>query len=401
MRNLAALGPTCAHLCCIAYPVTFLLPSQHSPCPPALPTAALSPEIPSWALPQAARLQNWSNKAGGCCDPCLERVSSSRDAGRGMVATTLALLGGSASALFLLTASARLSPRSSAAACASRNLVATPLPEPSLRALSPCDSPVRGRAWTTRQPTCTTAPWPDECGACNVQLQCGCGGVTNRTLCLPASVGSPFALRYQIYTVELSRASGDSYVSRSEMYVFILRAVCGVCGDRCTDLRRRACESVKPARRRVVWLLDLAFSRYAYHPPGGLTKSLFSRDMSLRQSEKPGGANGGKAMSSRRASPSKQSSSASWIETSEPIVTASRNETRYADHVSSTLPAPTALATYGPKRTGKRVAPGRGSGGWWRVEGGGWWCDHAACQWWWWRRRRRAVAPPTVKPRSR
>ena len=122
-----------------------------------------------------------------------------------------------------------------------------------------------------------------------------------------------------------------------------------------------------------MWLLDLAFSRYAYHPPGGLTKSLFSRDMSLRQSEKPGGANGGKAMSSRRASPSKQSSSASWIETSEPIVTASRNETRYADHVSSTLPAPTALATYGPKRTGKRVAPGRGGGGWWRVVGGGGW----------------------------
>lgn len=243
MRNLAALGPTCAHLCCIAYPVTFLLPSPHSPCPPALPTAALSPEIPSWALPQAARLQNWSNKAGGCCDPCLERVSSSRDAGRGMVAATLALLGGSASALFLLTASARLSPRSSAAACASRNLVATPLPEPSLRALSPCDSPVRGRAWTTRQPTCTTAPRPAECGACNVQLQCGCGGVTNRSelglsaserrfaVCAPISDLHRRALREQAVT--------PTFLDPRCTFLFCVRCVeCVVTAAQASVLRR-------------------------------------------------------------------------------------------------------------------------------------------------------------------
>ena len=159
---------------------------------------------------------------------------------------TLALLGGSASALFLLTASARLSPRSSAAACASRNLVATPLPEPSLRALSPCDSPVRGRAWTTRQPTCTTAPWPDECGACNVQHAVAVASPIGRTLCLRASVRR---LRSDIRSTPSSsreQAVTPTFLDPRCTFLFCVR--CVECVVTAAQTSEDGCESVKPAR---------------------------------------------------------------------------------------------------------------------------------------------------------
>ena len=63
----------------------------------------------------------------------------------------------------------------------------------------------------------------------------------------------------------------------------------------------------------------------------GLTRSRSASGASLRHKLKPGGAKGESEMSSRGASPSKGSSRASWIDTSAPMVTASRKETRNAE----------------------------------------------------------------------